>query len=373
VHLTGSGDFQSSSARAATSGNAAPGQSAFTSVHTGTSPSGVDAVVVQNNNGGSGSYTLYRDTKAPSGTITVNSGAAFTGNTHATLTLSATNPTSGDPVSDMRFSSDGTTFGPWMPFAASASFTLAAGNGTRTVSAQFRNAAGAISPTVSDSITLDTTRPVITKAPAPSFQKVQLGTTAVPILIKWAGTDGTSGIAHFDLQRSADGGAFSTVASPTTAQASVNLNPGHSYRFRVRATDNAGNKSGFTASRAFTLSAFQETDGAITYSSGWSRQAVTGAYGGSVGSASAAGETATFSFAGSQVAWVSTEGADRGSATVKLDAGTAATVSTNKATILARTVVSTRTVTAGAHTLRLKVLGTSGHPRVDVDAFLVIS
>jgi hypothetical protein len=35
-------------------------------------------------------------------------------------------------------------------------------------------------------------------------------------------------------------------------------------------------------------------------------------------------------------------------------------------------VVFTKTTTSGAHSLLLKVLGTSGHPRVDVDAFLVI-
>jgi hypothetical protein len=260
-----------------------------------------------------------------------------------------------------------------MPFAASASFTLAAGNGTRTVFAQFRNAAGAVSPTVSDSITLDTTKPVITKAPAPSFQQMQLGTTAVPILIKWAGTDGTSGIAHFDLQRSVDGGAFSTVASPATAQASVNLNPGHSYKFQVRATDNAGNNSGFTAGRAFTLSAFQETDGAITYSGGWAKQAVSGSDGGSVKFATAAGKTAKFSFTGSQVAWVSTIDSDRGSATARLDSGTAPTVDTNGTTLQPAMVVYTKAVTAGAHTLLLRVLGAIGHPRVDVDAFLVIS
>jgi hypothetical protein len=35
-------------------------------------------------------------------------------------------------------------------------------------------------------------------------------------------------------------------------------------------------------------------------------------------------------------------------------------------------VVFTKSFAAGTHSLLLKVLGTSGHPRVDVDAFLVI-
>jgi hypothetical protein len=372
VHLNGNGTYQGSGNESATSGNVAPGQPAFATVNTGSSPSGFDALVVQNNNGGSGSYTLYRDTAAPSGTISINSGATYTKSTSVTLNLSATNPTSGDPVSDMRFSNDGTNFGAWVPYSTSTSYTLPSGDGSKTVFVQFRNGAGAVSATASHSITLDTTKPVITKAPSPSFVTGHLGTTAVPIKISWAGTDATSGISHYNLEESVDGGAFSLVASPTTANATVNLNPGHSYKFEVRATDKAGNVSGFTAGAAFTLSAFQETSSAITYSSGWTKQAVTGAYGGSVKFATLAGKTAKFSFTGSQVAWVSTLGANRGSATAKLDSGTAVTVSTNAAATKPAMVVYTKTVAAGAHSLLLKVAGTAGHPRVDVDAFLVI-
>jgi len=372
VHLNGNGTYQGSNNASATSGNVTPGQPAFVTVNTGASPSGFDALVVQNNNGGSGAYTLYRDTAAPSGTISVNSGAAFANSTSVTLSLSATNPTSGDPVSDMRFSTDKVNFGAWVPFAASASLTLPSGDGSKTVFAEFRNGAGVVSPAVGDSIVLDTVAPAITKSPAPSFQKAKLSGGKVPIKIAWAATDATSGVNHYDLEQSVDGGAFTLVASPTAANVTKNLSPGHSYQFEVRATDNAGNVSGFTVGTAFTLSAFQETAGAIAYSSGWTKQTLAGSFGGSVKFATVAGKTATFSFTGSQVAWVSTKGTDRGSATAKLDAGTASTVSTNASALKTATIVYTKTVTAGAHSLLLKVLGTAGHPRVDVDAFLVI-
>ena len=36
-------------------------------------------------------------------------------------------------------------------------------------------------------------------------------------------------------------------------------------------------------------------------------------------------------------------------------------------------VVYTKKVTAGTHSLLLKVLGTAGHSRVDVDGFLIIN
>src|SRR5437764_1235710 len=122
-----------------------------------------------------------------------NSGAALTNSTNVTLNLSATNPTAGDPVSDMRFSSDGTTFGAWVPFAAASPFTLPSGDGSKTVFVQYRNGAGAISATASDSITLDTTKPTIPMSPAPSFKDDQLGATAVPLLITWSEADARRG------------------------------------------------------------------------------------------------------------------------------------------------------------------------------------
>jgi hypothetical protein len=372
VHLNGNGAYQGSNQDAATSGNVLPGTPAFAIVNTGASPTGFDAAVVQNNNGGSGSYTLYRDTAAPSGTISINSGATYTNSTSVTLNLSATNPTAGDPVFDMRFSNDGTTYGPWVPYAASAPYALPAGDGSKTVFVEFRNGAGAISAAASHSIILDTTPPVVTKKPAPSFVKGHLGTTNVPISISWAGTDATSGISHYTLEESKDGGAYSVVASPTAAKATVNLAPGHSYQFEVQATDKAGNVSAFSVGSKFTLTAYQETSSAITYSSGWTLQSLAGAYGGKVKYAKAAGKTANFAFTGAQVAWVSTINTDRGSATVSIDGGAAATVSTNGASLKTAMVVFTKSFTAGSHSLLLKVLGTSGHPRVDVDAFLVI-
>lgn len=372
VHLNGNGTYQGSNAESATSGNVVPGTPAFTAVNTGASPTGFDALVVQNNNGGSGAYTLYRDTVPPSGTISINSGAAYTKSANVTLNLSATNPTAGDPVSDMRFSNDGITYGAWRPYSTSAPYTLPSGNGSKKVFVEFRNGAGAVSSPASHAITLDTTAPVITKAPAPSFKTGQVGTTAVPVAINWAGTDATSGISHYDLMESVNGGAFSLVASPVSATATENLNPGHSYVFEVRATDKAGNVSGFTAGAKFTLSAYQETASAITYSSGWTQQAVAGAYGGSVRYATIAGKSAKFAFSGSQVAWAATIDTSRGSARVSLDGGAAATVSTNGPSLKTRTVVYAKSVTSGSHSLLLTVVGTSGHPRVDVDAFFVI-
>jgi len=222
-------------------------------------------------------------------------------------------------------------------------------------------------------VRIDKTPPVITKSPAPAFVKGHLGATTVPISISWAGTDTISGINHYNLMESVNGGAFSLVASPTAAHITENLKPGHSYKFEVRAVDNAGNASGFSAGSKFNLTAYQETSRAITYTTGWKRQAVTGAYGGSVDFATASGKKATFRFTGKQVAWVSTIASNRGSAAASLDGGAATTVNTHGTATHPAMVVFTATKTAGSHSLVVKVLGTAGHARVDVDVFLVIS
>jgi hypothetical protein len=105
---------------------------------------------------------------------------------------------------------------------------------------------------------------------------------------------------------------------------------------------------------------------------GWTHQAVTGAYGGSVDFATVSGKKATFSFTGKQVAWVSTIASNRGSAKASLDGGAATTVNKHGTATKPAMVVYTATKTAGTHSLVVNVLGTAGHPRVDVDAFLVI-
>lgn len=69
---------------------------------------------------------------------------------------------------------------------------------------------------------------------------------------------------------------------------------------------------------------------------------------------------------------MSTIASNRGSAKASLDGGTATTVNTHGTATKPARVVYTATKPAGTHSLTVNVLGTAGHARVDVDAFLVI-
>lgn len=102
--------------------------------------------------------TTIGDTTPPTGSITINGGAAATRTTTVTLTLSASD-TGG--VTQMQFSNDGVTFSTPEPYATTKSWTLASGDGTKTVRAKFKDAAGNWSAPVSDTIVLDTTPPTL--------------------------------------------------------------------------------------------------------------------------------------------------------------------------------------------------------------------
>jgi hypothetical protein len=286
----------------------------------------------------------------------------------------------GDPTSEATPGTGNPFYnGPEFVNDTAGSFDLAAeGQGCNTLNIESWDNMGLQSGDVTDGpLCYDSVPPTITAAPTLKLQN-HVGPVAtgggVPVTIAWKGTDATSGVKSYTLYESKDGGAYTKIASPATASITEKLGAGHTYQFRVTATDKAGNTSAAKAGAVYRLTLYQENASAIKYSAGWTRQALTGANGGDVDYATAAGKTATLTFTGVQVAWMSTEGPTRGSATVKLDSGTAATISTNTSSPETAEIVDVVTAAAGgSHKLVLTVLGTSGHPRVDVDAFVVLA
>jgi hypothetical protein len=101
--------------------------------------------------------TIILDTRAPTGSIIIDGGKAHTGSVLVTLTLSASDATSG--VSHMRFSNNGSTWEAWEPYATTKSWTLSTGDGEKTVYVRYRDRAGNSSSRYSDTIILDTLAP----------------------------------------------------------------------------------------------------------------------------------------------------------------------------------------------------------------------
>ncbi|MGH3158195.1 MAG: S53 family peptidase, partial [Streptosporangiaceae bacterium] len=290
----------------------------------------------------------------------------------------AWNTDPGDPTTEATPGSGNSFYsGPEFPNATSGSLDLASeGQGCNTVEVESWDNMGLQSGDVTDGpLCYDSVPPKITAAPTVKIHDhVGAAGTTVPVAISWNGTDATSGISHYTLYQSKNGGAFTQAATTTAPTFVKGLTPGSTYQFEVSATDNAGNVSARKAGKTYTLKLYQENSTAIKYTAtGCARQKLTGANGGYVDYDTAAAKTATFSFNGIQVGWISTLGPTRGSATVKLDSGTAVTINDNATAAKTAQIVDVVTTTAGAHKLVVKVLGTKGHPRIDVDAFVVLS
>jgi hypothetical protein len=203
-----------------------------------------------------------------------------------------------------------------------------------------------------------------------------LGTTA-RARVSWSAATDASGIKSYQLQRRKGTGSWVTVTlpSPTATSVDVPLAPNGSYRFRLRATDNASNTSAWLTVGPKTLGMLQETSTAITYSGTFRRAALTGASGGYVRHASAAGRIAKLTFSGSSVAFVTTLAKARGKAEVWLDGTKVATLDLYAATTQKKRIAWAASLTPGGHTLEIRVLGTkraaATKATVDVDAFLV--
>jgi hypothetical protein len=91
-----------------------------------------------------------------SGTVSVNDEASRTRTRLVTLTLSATDPSPGSGVTDMRISNtqSGLSSASWEAYSTTRKdWTLTIGTGTKTVYGQYRDGAGNESTAVKDTIT----------------------------------------------------------------------------------------------------------------------------------------------------------------------------------------------------------------------------
>lgn len=96
-------------------------------------------------------------------------------------------------------------------------------------------------------VTADTTAPTaaivgLSKKPIP-------GSTLIRVTVTWTLTESGTGIGSQVLQRRIDGGAWETIALPSSRTRSLTqrLPRGHKYTFRVRGIDRAGNVGVFAS------------------------------------------------------------------------------------------------------------------------------
>lgn len=126
-----------------------------------------------------GSWSIALDTIPPAGTIKINGDSQYTKSLSIALTLSAEDNPGGSGLAQMQFSTDNINWSSPENYAATKPWALLSGEGEKTVYAKFSDSAGNWSQAASDTITLDTTAPVISLAQvnSPTNQDVALAYT----------------------------------------------------------------------------------------------------------------------------------------------------------------------------------------------------
>ena len=178
---------------------------------------------------------VVMETTPPTGSVVINSGQSYTADPDVLLSLTYDDG-DGSGVSGMRFSNDGATWSAWQKPAATKAWTVPAGDGYKTVRAQFRDKAGNVSARYADYILLDAAPPtggivINNNQSVTASQNVTLGLT-------WDDGAG-SGVSRM---RFSNNGSTWSPWEPVAATRAWTLGggaPGY-YTVRVQYLDRAG-------------------------------------------------------------------------------------------------------------------------------------
>ncbi|WP_164779751.1 cadherin repeat domain-containing protein [Paenibacillus kobensis] len=206
----------------------------FTSGSTVTAE-GVHTLTVTDLAGNQTTVTFEIDRTAPAVTVVINGGATYANALSAALAI-----TSDGTASLVRFSNDGTTWSGWLNFSPSTVWTLAAGDGLKTVYVQIKDAAGNTGEG-SASIRLDTTAPTgsaVINAGAPY-------TTGADVVVVVTASDaGSSASGISQISYSIDNGVTWSAWTRFIPTLSVKLPSGKGAKtVLVKVKDAAGNES----------------------------------------------------------------------------------------------------------------------------------
>ncbi len=178
---------------------------------------------------------VVQESTPPTGSVSVEGGAARTNNPNVLLDLTSDDG-DGAGVSGVRFSNNGSTWSAWEKPAAQKVWTLAPGDGVKTVRAQFRDKAGNVSAVYTDTILLDQTPPagaIVINNGAPT-------TDALEVVLNLFWVDHGSGVSR--MRFSSNGYTWSAW-EPVASTKPWTL-PGWGYHtLRVQYLDRAGNAS----------------------------------------------------------------------------------------------------------------------------------
>ncbi len=249
--------------------------------------------------------------------------------------------------------------------------------------------AGAVPVVNPDPITVSVaagTKVTVTQ-PFLTFRLNQMSSGAFPASVNWQNSSPNTATAY-RLYRSIDGGSFSLLATlPVTATTgapnakmayTTTVAPNHQWQYKVIPVNGAGDGPE-QISRNDTAKGYQNQNSSLnyTYRGTWAGASLLNNWGGSTRVSKIAGSNVTFTFTGTVAAIVLSTGPTRGSFKVYTYEGTTwrlwRTISTySGVNAYRKTLWAIRWPEPGTHAIRVVVVGTAGHPRVDIDGFMTL-
>ncbi len=305
-----------------------------------------------------------------SGTVTSSPGGIVCGST-CTAGFSA-----GTPVKLTPAAATGSVFSGWAGACSGTSSCTAAMTATRTVTANFtkkyEESAASLDGWAPHS---DTTGSYRSTAVAGSTAQLSFTGTGVTWLTRRGPAQGKASVTVDGVSK----GTIDLYAASAQSYAApiTGLTPSaHTLVVKALGTKNAAASAATVAVDGFTVGTTTTQDSSVNvlYDS-WKGMASSSASGGSYRVTGTAGRTATVSFTGTGVDWVTSTGPGSGKAEVFIDGVDKGSVDLYASSTHYQSVRDYSGLTAGAHTIVVKVLGqknaSATATTVAVDAFLV--
>ena len=207
----------------------------------------------------------------------------------------------------------------------------------------------------------------------PTLNQVLAADGGIPLTITWSASDAGTGIASQQLEVRRDSGAWTPIAVTAGARsATAVFRAGSTYSVRTRATDGAANVGGY-ATRTIQTRLREESSAKWSYSGSWTRVVKSSASGGALRRSPAAGATATTTTTALAFGLVAPRSTNHGNARIYIDGVYVATVKLDANPTGARRIVwATSWSTDTTRRITVRVQGTPGRPRVDLDALVIL-
>ena len=187
------------------------------------------------NIGAPGCATILLDTVPPAIVqMALGGGKTSSGSFTVPVLLSVVDPEPSSGMEAMSFSEDGASWGAWIPFSRSTSYTFSPGDGNRTLHCRVWDAAGNSPVPARSSIFVDTTPPVITGVEVSAASRERA-------VVIWRTDEPSEGLVQYGADALYGGVLADQVRSTVHSVVLSGLQGGTLYHLRVQSTDALGN------------------------------------------------------------------------------------------------------------------------------------